>query len=184
MPVLHLTALASGNATFTDYLTGWGTISLATATFAAVIVTIWLATADRRRARQGRDERQLAQARLVLTGTPGTASTGRGDDGYHHNLTFQFDNYGDRPVMDVHAEAWPVREPLDEPARWGVNDRIVLPGANKPWVLNDLITPDPNLSLLAWRYRWTDADGRRWFVDQREQPEPLPFTGQQPRRYI
>jgi hypothetical protein len=176
-------SLASGDATFTDYLTGWGTTGLAVATFTAVFVTIWLARADRRRAHEEQKERQLAQARLILTATPGTQTAERGEDGYHHDLTFWFQNYGDRPVMDVQAEAWAVSDPLDKLPTWGVNERIVLPGPKEPWPLHDLITPGPNLSLRAWRYRWTDADGRKWCVDQREQPEPLRFTGQQPRPY-
>jgi hypothetical protein len=119
----------------------------------------------------------------VITGNPGVQLTGRDNDGYHHDLTFQFINYGDRPVMDVEAEAWASSDPLDQPRRWGVNERVVLPGPNKPWALHDIITPDPQLSLRAWRIRWTDADGRQWCVDRPQQPEPLPFTGQEPRPY-
>jgi hypothetical protein len=95
--------VASGGATFTDYLTGWGTIALAVATFAAVLVSLRQAGADRRRALADRDRHWLAQARLVLTGTPRTT---RKSTGSPRSVMFGFQNGGDQPVIDIHSEAW------------------------------------------------------------------------------
>lgn len=163
--------------------TAIGTILLAIATFIALGATIFYSTAERRRAHADQDARLLARARLVLAGNPGSAPAVREDDGYHHQLTFLITNHGDRPILDVQAEAWAASDPLDERARWGVQTEVMLPGAGEPWVLRDIVTDAPTLSLRAWRYRWTDADGRQWCVDQPQQRQPLPFTMQPPRPY-
>ena len=126
----------------------------------------------------------MAQARLVLTSTPGTKALGRRGDHDRYSMTFQFANHGDRPVMDVQVEAWDGGQSLDERARWGLQNRIVQPGADiGPWVMSDIDIETANFSVRAWRYRWTDADGRQWCVDQPQQREPLPYTGQPPRQY-
>jgi hypothetical protein len=173
--------LASSGASFTDYLTGWGTIALAVATFAAVIVTLRQAGADRRRLETERDRHWRAQARLVLMDMPGVQIE---STRLSHNLVFGFRNCGEQSVMDVHSEAWEGTAVLDQKATWELTERVVLPGEWQRWVLDVPARPDgPPPALRAWRYRWTDADGRQWCVDQPQQPEPLPFKGQQPRPY-
>lgn len=167
--------IASGGATFTDYLTGWGSISLAAATFITLGVTIYFATAERRRAHTERDERQLAQARMIITNGPNTM--------YPYVLIFQFANHGDRPVLGIVVEVWVGADPLDGPSERYENYSIVMAGENKECKIST-ITSDAESTLRAWRIRWTGADGHQWCVDQARQPEPLPFTGQMPRRYV
>ncbi len=184
MPTLAVAHSSGAAATFTDYLTGWGTISLAAATFTAVVVSIWLARADRRRADRERDDRQRAQARLIRASAPTAPETERTETGYHHVFTFPFANYSDRPVMEVHLEAWAgPGARLDQPAPWhATGDRIVFPGQEKHYLVGAQ-SEEGNLGLGAWRVRWTDADGRQWCIDQIGQREPLLYKGQQPRPY-
>lgn len=172
-----------GASTSTDDLTGPATIALAVVTFITLLATIYFATAKRRRARKERDDRQLAQARLVLTGTPGeTKAAVKDGSDYRHELNFQFGNYGDRAIMDIQAEVWAGTAPLDQQFTSGMRDRVVRAGENKRYVVG-VASPAGTLKLGAWRIRWTDADGQQWFVDQISQPEPLRFEGQPPRRY-
>jgi hypothetical protein len=179
MPTALRLATAPGS---TDNLTGWATVGLAAVTLLTLLATIYFATAERRKAAKEKADRQLAQARLIITGTPGGQSTGHQDDGYHHNLTFQFINYSERPVLDAHVEAWAGPDPLDQPPRWALQQRVVLPGAKDPWVLN-LVTETSDFSLRAWRVRWTDADGQQWFIDQIHKPTPQHFESKPPRPY-
>jgi hypothetical protein len=168
---------APSGTSFTDYLIGWGTTALAAATFTAVAVSIRQESNRRNRETAERDRHWRAQARLVLTDMPGPMPTDPG--GYQ--LVFRLQNYGNQPVLDAHAEAWAASAPLHQPPTWALQTRIVQPGPNEQWFLRTLGSSAP--SLHAWRYLWTDAYGRKWCVDQPQQPEPLPFTGQQPRPY-
>lgn len=119
----------------------------------------------------------------MLVGTPGYESIGKDDVGqFMHKLIFSFSNYGECPVLDVQAEAWGAQQPLDEPPLFGTHTRIMQSGAEGTWPVN-IVTPVPQFSMGAFRYRWTDADGLQWFIDQREQPGPLLYEGQPPRRY-
>lgn len=139
--------------------------------------------AGRRSAQAAYMKRQLTQARLVRVSTPGYKALGKGDDGkYRHKLTFGFANYGDRPVLDVRPEVWGTeRQDLAE-RPYELHARIVRPGDEESWHM-DIVTSVPKFWMAAFRYRWTDADGLQWCIDQREQPEPLPYEGQEPRRY-
>jgi hypothetical protein len=175
------TVLAAASST-TDDVTAWATIALAAITFLTLLATIYFATAERRRTTKAEAVRQLAQARLIVTGGPGTGPFGRREDGYHCNLTFPFANHSDRPVLDVRVEAWASAEPLDHPPTWALQTKIVLPGTDGPWVL-DIATETPDLSLRAWRVRWTDADGQQWFRDQLHQQAPERFADKPPRPY-
>jgi len=182
MLTLAVARLAESAAS-TDSLTGWATVALAVVTVIALATTIFFATAERRRTRAEKDERQRAQARLIITGGVGTTPAAKRDDGYHTRWTLQFTNRSERPVLDVYFEAWTGADPLGQPPRYGMYDKIVMPGPNEPWTLN-LITDTPDVHLAAYRYRWTDADGRQWCVDQLTQREPRLFEeGQPPRRY-
>ena len=87
-----------------------------------------------------------------------------------------FNNHGDRSVLDVYAEAWAASTPVSERATRAVQERIVLPGQERAFLVG-CETVEPSFSLRAWRIRWTDADGRQWSVDQPQQPEPLPLQG-------
>jgi hypothetical protein len=182
VPVSALITVAPPAPTLQDNLTAWGTIFLAAGTFAVVIVAVWTTRADKARARTEQSDRALAQARLVITSTPGTGESASGSNGHQHELKFDLTNHSDRPVMSVEIEAWAGPDPLDQPRRWGANERIVLPGSSLSPVLK-VPSDSPLLRLRAWRYRWTDADGRDWCVDQPQQTAPLPFEGQEPRRY-
>jgi hypothetical protein len=94
---------APSGTSFTDYLIGWGTAALAAATCTAVIVSIRQETSRRNRADAEHDERWLAQGRLVLIDLPGVRPLDRG--GSERVLVFRIQNYGEQPVIDVHAEA-------------------------------------------------------------------------------
>lgn len=179
MPAATLLAATSNS---TDNLTGWATIALAAITLLTLLATMDFATAERRRGARTQASRRLAQARLIITGTPGSIPTPSSDDRYHSKLTFQFDNHSDRPVLDVHVEAWAGGDPIDQPARWSLQTRIVLPGANDPWVLN-VVAETRDFTLRAWRVRWTDADGQQWFRDRIHQRAPEHFEGKPPRPY-
>jgi hypothetical protein len=177
---------ALGGSTFTDYLTGWGTITLAVVTLITLGATIYFATAERRRAHKERHDRQLAQARLVLTDNPGGQLIGIFGGLYRYEIRFPFANHGDRPVIDIEAEVWTGTDQLDQPSTSRTGTRIVLPGEDHPLLL--VINTDKpelgrELALHAWRIRWTDADGQQWFIDQPEQPEPMPFETKPPRPY-
>jgi hypothetical protein len=177
----------------TDYLTGWGTIALAVVTFLTVYVTVRMARTDRRRdnARRAEDReeaknqtyaRQLAQARLVITGAPEISPPSLlGNNWNRYEVHFSFANYGDRPVIGIEADVWVEGAPLDKPCTdKAEKERYLLPGGNL--TLEVVIrSPAPELRLGAWRIRWTDADGREWCVDQPQQPQPLPYEGQLPR---
>lgn len=163
------------HASAADWTAAIGQIAGAVFTLAAVVVALAVALRDERRRHQDRDDYARAQARLVLTGGPGS----REEDGSRATI-FPFTNHGDRPVLDVYAELWPSRTRLED-RPLAVHARIVLPGQDLPIKLRR--TLDAPASVTAWRVRWTDADGRQWCVDQPQQPEPLPYTGQPPRRY-
>jgi len=183
-----LALATSSSATFTDYLTGWGTIALAVATFTAVAISIRLARTDRNSAQAERNEHLRAQARLVIISGPGQPVDDQGrlpdpervGDDYVHRFNVLFANHGDRPVLDVWVELW---APLatGEPTMT-VHDRIVLAGQEQRYTPG-LQIPQPEPTLRAWRVRWTDADGHQWFQDQASQPEPLPYKGDPPRAY-
>jgi hypothetical protein len=193
MPVPSSITPAASGTTLTDYLTGWGTLALAVVTVAAVIVTVLTAITDRRRddkrrtedrdeaenrVREEREYRQKAQARLVITSPPELASVR--DSLNRRGIQFEFVNHGDRPVMGIEAEVWLGAAPRDQPCTSADEHKFALPGRDlQLWVPIDSLAPE--LDLRAWRIRWTDADGREWFVDQAQQPEPLPFTKEPPR---
>ena len=158
-----------------DWVAAIGQIAGAAFTLAAVVVALVIALRDERRRQQDRDDYARAQARLVLTGGPGS----REEDGSRLTI-FAFTNHGERPVLDVYAELWPSGTRLDDRPS-AVHARIVLPGQDLPMKLR--CPSNAPTAVAAWRIRWTDADGRQWYVDQYPQPEPLPYTGQPPQRY-
>jgi hypothetical protein len=166
----------------TDYLTGWGTIALAVVTVTAIIVTVVTAITDRRKDERHRSEErqyhQSAQARLVITSPPEVSPVK--DSLNRHGIQFEFVNHGDRPVMGIEAEVWLGAAPLDQQCSSVDKHKVALPGRDLQLrVPIDSMTTDPD--LRAWRIRWTDADGREWFMDQAQQPEPLPYERKPPR---
>ena len=192
VPVPSLTIAAPGGSSLTDYLTGWGTIGLALVTVLAIWVTVRTARTDRRRddtrRKEDREEaksraydRQLAQARLIITDAPEISpASPLEDDLSSFTVQFPFFNYSDRPVIGIETEVWVEGTPLHQPCTSRVKGRYLLPGGKRT-----LQVPVKSLSselrLSAWRIRWTDADGGEWCVDQPQQPEPQAYKAQLPR---
>lgn len=191
VPVPSSTITGNGGPGLTDYLTGWGTIALAVVTVLAVWVTVHTARTDRRRddmrraddredAKKRAYARQLAQARLVVTSAPEISKAPHLEsNGNSYQAQFQVANYGDRPVMGIEAEVWVEAAALAKPCTSAAKERYLLPGDNRTLEV-PIKSVTSGVHLRAWRIRWTDADGYEWCVDQAEQPEPLPYSGQLP----
>lgn len=194
---ISLPAVAKADApSLTDYLTGWGTISLAVVTVVTTLVTLYLAGTDRRRddklRKADRDEandraqaerlaRQLAQARLVIVSAPEISKMSSMDRSlYRYEVRFPIVNYGDRPIIGIEAEVWLEGVPLGSPCTRRAEERILL-SENSHTLEISLDAAAPELQLGAWRITWTDADGCTWCVDQPQQPEPQPRVAGPPR---
>jgi len=179
-------------------VSGWqiaGTIATACAVavaLTAVIVNIVQRKRDNDRRDAEKETEALAQARLVIVGgNPGSEQISvdaetyglERDDTYGEAIMwesrFGFANHGQRPVLDVYGQIWPSGYRLsDRPLE--VTHRFVLPGEDKPIPLR---MPEKLESLAAWRVRWTDADGRQWFVDKYPYEQPERYHGQEPQQY-
>lgn len=170
-------------ASTADWVAAIGQVAGALFTFVAVVVALWIAISDSRRRDRDEETRAKANARMVLVRGTGSRVVSHDDHGYQLDLMIYFTNHGDRPIFDVYAEAWPEGTALDEPPQWAVAGEIVQPGEPEECFMMKVTSPSELIQLAAWRVRWTDADGRHWFGDQTRQYQPLPYTGQAPRRY-
>jgi len=168
--------LAHSDPNVADWIAAIGQALGAFFTLAAVIVALWIALRDEQRRHAEQERQALTQARLVRVRGTGVKLVGEDEHGYQHELTIYFTNHSERPVLDVYGEAWPADNPRHEPARWAVKTDAVLPGQDQPLMMK--VTGD--VTLNAWRARWTDADGRQWCVDRRG-ADPILFAGQPPR---
>lgn len=174
-------------------VSGWQiTSTIATASAVVIALTVAVANSLQRRAdelRRRREEeaRALAQARLVITATgnqgvqPFSDDDASGLDARRSVMEFPFANHGDRPVLDVYGEVWPAGVAVtDRPV--AVHAEVVLAGQHLPLRVQVESAPE-HVQVSAWRVRWTDADGRRWYRDRFPQEVPERFTGAPPHRY-
>jgi hypothetical protein len=162
----------------------WDAISATTtATGTLIALSVAVVSIVQRRNDLRRHEREEAtksrtQARLVRTAWGNPGARPRGDGGCTVELPLA--NHSGRPILDVFGEIWVGG--LTEEHRRAVHADIILPGpqGEEQWLKLDLSVACDDLRLSAWRVRWADADGRRWYVDEAFR-EPELFDGQPPR---
>ncbi|USQ89880.1 hypothetical protein NFX46_40040 (plasmid) [Streptomyces phaeoluteigriseus] len=153
--------LASGP----DWWTIGTNICVATATFAAVVVALWVAIRDGRRQDKDRLERESSQAKLVTCDAqnfPRVVIT----------------NHSGLPVLDVRL----VKLEIGLARRfWYVEGSSGTLGAETSWVWvapQDLVSDlDLEIYLVSgfkptMTIRITDASGSQWFREGSNQPEP------------
>lgn len=139
----------------------------AVATVTAVWVALRIANRDSRRREAEDEQRALNIANLVLVGTPASDDEG---------MFIDFTNHSGRLMLNVHAEVWAPGTDGSERPRWAVQDAVVQPGEPGRWRLGR----PGSAAIGAWRLRWTDSEGRRWYVDEHSQ-RPRPYKGGPPR---
>jgi hypothetical protein len=166
---------------------GWeigSTVATALGTLVALgvaAVSIRQRKEDLSRLFRSQEARALAQARLVRAGwgNPGH----RPLDGGMYQIELPFANHSDRPVLDVYGEVWlGDREDPSNPRAVHADILLPHPRGEEQWLTPAMAESTADLSLAAWRIRWTDADGNQWYVDHAG-ADPKPFAGQPPNSY-
>lgn len=146
-------------------------------TAAAVGVALYIAHRDSRERQQQEFDRSFAQARLVRVGAPGVVPPNEGRAEYGFQVLVE--NYSERPILDLNIELWmPPAKRMDRPTSAVHSD--VWERGRAEFV--HLLAGKDEPRLMAWRVRWTDADGRKWCVDKHD-TDPYPYTGGAPRAY-
>ncbi|GAA1526648.1 hypothetical protein GCM10009678_05160 [Actinomadura kijaniata] len=149
----------------------------------AAIVALIISGREGRRQRRAEAVRALAQARLVEVDGPAFWVVSEGPT--RSEVRALIVNHGAQPIINVHAELWPVREDLNEPARFRAHAPFIR--ANDTHRMDFEGNPVDGLVEIgrAARVRWSDAEGNQWQVCLTEQglQGPEPFTGQLPTPY-
>ncbi|MEU8164139.1 hypothetical protein ACIP95_21865 [Micromonospora parva] len=151
----------------------------ALATAAAIVVALYLAGKEGRDRKNGDFRRSLAQAKLVRVGGPGSVSPEERFGQNEYRIEFKVENHSDRPILDLYVEVWTVPTKLTEQPSMAGHSDVWKPEQAESLRLN---AGEQEPSVVAWRVRWTDADGQQWCVDK-VRADPYPYVSEPPRPY-
>lgn len=146
-----------------------------------LVINLMHRRGDNKRRTHEKEQQALAQARLVITGDQPPDLEGVMFDRIgkpRYRIESPLANAGDRPILDVRLEVWLNDPTIDQP-RVVAPTSVVRPGGKhdfRTYVVSDRA----DLAVTAWRIRWSDADGRKWFREHSPQDQPARYTGQPP----